>query len=156
MPTQQSRRLLWVVFGIVACVRVTLVQAQDPSPKQEAINLLQQAGQLVDQIPEPQRMSAAANIGGQLAVAGDFSGALAMARSLTRPQDRGAALGSIAYSLDYQGRQEEALQLLSEVSSEQAGTRKIAGCGQPSADIRCRAHALRFRDLTDQLAGLPE
>jgi len=45
-----------------------------------------------------------------------------MARSLTRPEDRGAALGSIAYSLDYQGRIEEALQLLSEVSSEQAGT----------------------------------
>lgn len=114
--------LRWVVFGIVACVRVTLVQAQEPNPKQEAINLLQQAGELVNQIPDPQRMSAAANIGGQLAVAGDFSGALAMARSLRRPQDRGAALGSIAYSLDYQGRQEEALQLLREVSSEQAGT----------------------------------
>jgi len=122
MAIQQSRRLLWVVFGIVGCVRVTLAQAQEPSPKQEAINLLRQASQLVNQIPEPQRISAAANIGGQLAAAGDFSGALAMARSLTRPEDRGAALGSIAYSLDYQGRQEEALQLLSEVSSEQAGT----------------------------------
>src|SRR6266478_162518 len=122
MPIQQSRRLLWVVFGIVGCVRATLMQAQEPSPKQEATNLLRQAGQLVNQIPEPQRMSSAANIGGQLAAAGDFSGALAMARSLTRPKDRGAALGSIAYSLDYQGRQEEALQLLTEVSSEQAGT----------------------------------
>ena len=111
-----------MVFGIVGCVRVTLVQAQEPSPKQEATNLLRQASQLVDQIPEPQRMSAAANIGGQLAATGDFSGALAMARSLTRAKDRGAAFGSIAYSLDYQGRQEEALQLLTEVSSEQAGT----------------------------------
>ncbi len=122
MPIQQSRRLLWVVFGIVGCVRATLVQAQEPSPKQEAINQLRQAGELISQIPVAQRMSAAANIGGRLAAAGDFSGALAMARSLTRPEDRGAALGSIAYSLDYQGRMEEALQLLSEVSSEQAGT----------------------------------
>jgi hypothetical protein len=110
-----------MVFGIVGCVRVTLVQAQEPSSKEEATNLLRQASQLVNQVPEPQRMSAAANIGGRLAAAGDFSGALAMARSLTKPEDRGAALGSIASSLDYQGRQEEALQLLSEVSLEQAG-----------------------------------
>jgi tetratricopeptide (TPR) repeat protein len=111
-----------MVFGIVGCVRVILVQAQEPSPKQEATNLLRQASELVNQIPERQRMSAAANIGGQLAAAGDSSGALAMARSLTRPEDRGAALGSIASWLDYQGRQEEALQLLSEVGLEQAST----------------------------------
>jgi hypothetical protein len=120
MPIQQSRRILCVVLGIVGCVRVTLAQAQVPSPKQEAINLLRQAGQLVNQIPEPQRIGAAANIGGQLAAAGDFSGALAMAHSLTRPEDRGGALGSIAYSLDYQGRLEEALQLLGEISPELA------------------------------------
>src|SRR5260370_30960697 len=113
MPIQQSRRLLWVVFGMGGCARVTLVQAQEPSPKQEAINLLRQASQLVNQIPEPQRMSAAANIGGRLAAAGDFSGALAMARSLTRPEDRGAALGPITYRLHYQGRMQEALHLLS-------------------------------------------
>lgn len=122
MQIQQSRRLLCVVLGIAACVRVPLVQAQQPGPNQEAINLLRQASQLVNQIPEQQRMSAAANIAGQLTAAGDFSTALAMAHSLTRPEDRGSALDSIAYSLDSQGRREEALQLLSEVSSEQAAT----------------------------------
>jgi len=101
---------------------VTLVQAQEPSPKQEAIILLRQASQLVNQIPEQQRASAAANIAGQLTVAGDSSTALAMVRSLTRPQDRGLAFDSIAYSLDYQGRLEEALQLLGEADLWQAGT----------------------------------
>lgn len=122
MQIQKSRRLLCTALGIVGCVRVPLVQAQELSPKQEAINLLRQASQLVNQVPEPQRMSSAANIGGQLATAGDFSTALAIARSLTRQEDRGAALGSIAYSLDYEGRVDEALQLLGEVGSEQAGT----------------------------------
>lgn len=111
-----------MVLGIVGCFRVTLMQAQEPNSKQEAINLLRQASQLVNQIPEPQRMSAAANIAGRLAAVGDFSTALAMARSLTRPEDRGSALDSIAYSLDYQGRMAEALQLLSEAGSEQADT----------------------------------
>lgn len=101
---------------------MTLVQAQEPSPKQEAINLLREASQLVNQIPEPQQMSAAANIAGRLTAVGDFSTALAMAHSLTRPQDRASALNSMAYSLDYQGRLEEALQLLSEVGSWQAGS----------------------------------
>lgn len=122
MRIQQSQRLLWAALGIVGCVPVTLVQAQAPSPKQEAINLLREASQLVNQIPEPQRMSAAANIAGRLTAVGDSSTALAMAHSLTRPQDRGSALNSIAYSLDYQGRLGEALQLLSEVGSWQAGT----------------------------------
>lgn len=122
MPIQQSRRLFWAVLGIVGCVPVTLAQTPEPSPKQEAINLLRQASQLVTQIPEQQRMSAAANIAGRLTAVGDFSTALAMAHSLTRPEDREPALDSIAYSLDYQGQQEQALQLLSEVSSWQAGT----------------------------------
>jgi tetratricopeptide (TPR) repeat protein len=122
MQIQQSRRLLCAALGIVGCVWVPLVQAQEASPKQEAINLLREASQLINQVPEPQRMSAAANIGGQMAAAGDFSTALAMARSLARQEDRGAAIGSIAYSLDHEGRVEEALQLLSEVGPEQTGT----------------------------------
>ena len=120
MQIQESRKLLWAALVIVSCVPATPVRAQEPNPKQEAINLLRQASQLVNQIPEPQRMSAAANIAGRLTAAGDFSTALAMARSLTRPQDRERALDSIAYSLDYQGRLEEALQLLGEVGSWQA------------------------------------
>ena len=95
------------------------MQAQEPDPNQEVINLLRQASQVVNQIPEPQRMMAAVNIAGRLAVAGDFSTALAMAHSLARPQDREPAIDTIACSLDSQRRREEALQLLSEVSSEQ-------------------------------------
>lgn len=122
MQIQQSRRLLSAALGIVVCFPVTLLQAQEPSPKQEALNLLRQASQLVNQIPEPQRTSAAANIAGRLTAAGDFSTALAMAHSLTGPEDRGSALNSIAYSLDYQGRLEDALQVLGEMGSWQAGT----------------------------------
>jgi len=108
------------VFGIVGCVRATLVQAQEPSPKQEAINLLRQASELVSQNPG----SATHERGSGISADGCRSrrffrcvGNGAFVDEAGRPRSR---LGSIAYSLDYQGRIEEALQLLSEVSSEQA------------------------------------
>jgi tetratricopeptide (TPR) repeat protein len=122
MPIQHSRILFLAALGIASCVSLTLVQAQEPSSKQEAINLLRQASQLVNQIPAQQRGSAAANIAGRLTSAGDVPTALSMAHSLNRPYDRGSALGSIAFSLDYQGRLDEALQLLTEADAEQAGT----------------------------------
>jgi hypothetical protein len=143
MHIRHSRRLLWVALGIAGCVPVTLAQAQEPSPNQEAINLLRQASQLVNQIPEQQRITAAANIAGRLTAVGDSSTALAMAHSLATPAARASALDSIAYSLDYQGRPEEALQLLNELGSLQAGT-SYATLAKSHADKKDFAVALQL------------
>lgn len=85
--------------------------AQEPSSVQEAHSLLIEASGLVKQIPESQQSSAAANIAGRLADAGDLQAAIATARLV--PRDRGGdlSLGVVAWVLARNGNLSEALAL---------------------------------------------
>lgn len=111
-----------LVFVAVFVLPAGGLWAQEPSPVQQAHGLLIEASGLVEQIPESQRSSAAANIAGRLADSGDLQAALATARLV--PKDRGGdlSLGIVAWVLAHNGNTSEALALadsMDERSKEQ-------------------------------------
>jgi tetratricopeptide (TPR) repeat protein len=88
------------------------VKPQDVNPREEARRILLEASQLIRDIPEGQQMSAAANIAGQLARAGDLPAALATVHSLKNSADQALPLGILAWWMDHSGNAVGALSLL--------------------------------------------
>jgi hypothetical protein len=88
------------------------VKPQDVNPREEARRILLEASQLIRDIPEGQQMSAAANIAGQLARAGDLPAALATVHSLKNSADQTLPLGILAWWMDHAGNSAGALNLL--------------------------------------------
>src|SRR5580693_118119 len=100
--------LLLIVFS-----RGRLSAAQQEAGElTEARRLLIEASQLVKDIPEFQRSSAAANIAGRLARAGDLPDALATVHLLSKPEDQAQVTGSIAWELARSGNLARALALV--------------------------------------------
>ena len=85
----------------------------------EARRLLVEASQLVKDLPEFQRSSAAANIAGQLVRANDLSDALAAARLLPKAEDQAHVLGIIASQLAHSGDVGRALALVDSAPDDQ-------------------------------------
>lgn len=103
---------LFVILGMALFQRNALAKPQDASAKEEARRILLQASQLVKDIPEGQQSSAAANIAGQLARAGDLEAALETIHQLKKSDDQALPLGIIAWQMDHAGNAAGALSLL--------------------------------------------
>lgn len=104
-----SRLLFLVTLVLVTGAAAT---PQEASPQDQARQLLHDASLLIKDIPEGQQSSAAANIAGQLARAGDLPGALDVVRSLKNAGDRAFSLGILAWWMDHKGNSAGALDLL--------------------------------------------
>ena len=103
---------------VIACLPNPLLALQaDPNTsavpdREQARELLLHAAALINEIPELQRSSAAANIAGQLTRAGDFPSALKTIHLLKKPAEQTSAAGSIAWQLANSGNLPQALALI--------------------------------------------
>lgn len=103
---------LFALLGTALLQGNALAKPQDASAKEEARRILLEASQLVKDIPESQQSSAAANIAGQLARAGDLEAALETIHQLKKIDDQALPLGIIAWQMDHAGNAAGALSLL--------------------------------------------
>lgn len=118
-------RQLTVTLLLLALNQPSLLAAQPPAGDvAEARRLLVEASYLIKDIPESQQPSAAANIAGQLARAGDLQDALRAAQSLQSAEDQVQVQSSIAWQLAHDGSVAQALAL---VDSAPNGQNKALG-----------------------------
>ena len=88
-----------ILVGTLIGTPAALCAQQDQNQRLEARRLLLQASSLVNDIPESQQPSAAANIAGQLIRTGDLDDALTITRLITRTDDRALVTGIVAWRL---------------------------------------------------------
>ncbi|HWC96309.1 MAG TPA: hypothetical protein VG456_06160 [Candidatus Sulfopaludibacter sp.] len=97
---------------VITLAAASALWAQQPAAINEAKSLLREAGSLVPQIEEGQQTSAAVNISGQQARAGDLAGALATVRAVQNPLSGGMAYSAVALQLTADGHWDTAMELL--------------------------------------------
>lgn len=107
--------LLAIVF---LAVFSPLASAQDPENVRQARQILIEAGSLIKDIPESQKESAAANVAGQLARAGDLAGALGVVHQL-KAERQGLPMGCVGWQLANNGNSEQALSLIQKTAQSQ-------------------------------------
>jgi len=114
--------------------------------------ILREASRLVNDIDESQRPSAAANIAGAQARAGDLLGAFATAHSLPKRSDQAMALGSISWAVAHGGNLAWALNIIA--TSEEGPSKAIAlsQIAEQRAEVSDFERALTIaRMIRDQL-----
>ena len=110
--------LATILSGAVALAQADSAEAQNGPQAAQARKLLREAGRLIKEIDKGKQPSLAANVAGQQARAGDLNAALATANTMTEPQDRALARGSIAWTLAHSGDVPGALRVLGEAKEE--------------------------------------
>jgi len=141
LPVRQLVSLLLLI--VFSYGRLSAAQ-QEAGELTEARRLLVEASQLVKDIPEFQRSSAAANIAGRLARTGDLPDALATVRLLSKPEDQAQVTGSIAWELARSGNLAQALALVEGTADGQNKGVEYEGLAELSADSGDLEEALQI------------
>jgi len=147
---RSSRGLLLLValMGLIAA----RARAQEPTIA-FARKILLQASKLVAAIPEPQRMSAAANIANAQVRAGDLTGALATLQPLKKPYEVSYGMGIMAFAIDSTGKLDDALHFMRDAPANDGKDVGYEQLAQAHARKKDFSNALRVADLIQNNPG---
>lgn len=134
--------LLAALIGLIPA----RARAQEPTIA-FAREILLKASQLVPDIPEPQRMSVAANIANAQVRVGDLTSALATLRFLKKPYEVSYAMGTMAYAIDSSGELDYALQFMRDAPANDGKDVGYEQLAQAHAQKKDFSNALRIADL---------